>query len=318
MPPYNQSEMKFIWWITFEVVPNGANFEPRLTLHMELWDLSTTTRAAKGIFPLAPPRVGNPAGNPVVYSAAGAQFQDQYLVGAVDLTSAAQALWVPIFGQNSLHNLNPGSETIRGENVSIDVELDVPDNGLAQNLPIFFFPQYSVNGLMVANPTATPAGSRDGVALAERIDPNGSRTLDWTISGRSYTPFEQFDLVPSQDGRHRVRVRQDLVPWFIDDCNLFRISLPRRFCQWLSRMFGNSGLYSLRNGYEFVVGNLQLGDAVEAVSDNGFHYFDIQQQEFHIGKTPAHAQGFTGIIKRLEFDPNNSCIRCTNGEGGDK
>lgn len=83
-------------------------------------------------------------------------------------------------------------------------------------------------------------------------------------------------------------------------------------------MFGDSGLYSLRNGYEFVVGSLQLGDAVEAHSDNGRHYFNVQLQEFHIGKTPAHIQGFTGIIKRLEFDPNNSCIKCTNGGGGDQ
>lgn len=318
MPPYNQSEMKFIWWITFEVVPNGANFEPRLTLHMELWDLSTTTRAAKGIFPLAPPRIGNPAGNPVVYSAAGAQFQDQYLVGSCDLSGAAQALFEPIFGPGSLKNLDPGSEEIRGENVSIDVELDVPENGADQNLPIFFFPQYSVDGNQIVNPSVIPGGSRDGVALSERIDHTGRRSLEWIISGQSYTPNEQFDLDPAQDGRHRVRVRHDVFPWFIEDCNLFGISLPKRFCRWLSGMFGNSGLFSRRNGYEFVVGSLQLGDAVEDKSNKGIHYFDVRLQDFYIGKTPLHAHGFTGIIKRLEFDPNNSCIKCTSGDGGNE
>lgn len=314
MPPFAQQNMKFIWWIIFDVVDNGGVFEPRLELHMELWDITTTTRAAKGIFPLAPPRVGNPAGNPVLYSAAGAQFQDQYLVGQVDLTLAAQTLWVPIFGPNTLLNLGSASSTIHGENVSIDVELDVPENGNDQDLPIFFFPQNSVNGTLVANTTTTPAVPMDGVELSEHIDKNGKRTLNWTISGRLYSPYEQFDLVPSQDGRHRVRVRHDLVPWFIDDCYLFKISLPKTFCQWLRRIFGHSKLYSIREGYEFVVGSLQLGDAVEAHSDNGRHYFEVQVQEFYIGNIPGHAHGFTGIIKRLEFDPNNSCIKCTYGD----
>lgn len=314
MPNYSQRDMKFFWWITFDVQEVNGIFEPRLMLDMELWDLNSVIRAAYLSEPLDRPTDSKP-GNPVQYTANGAIFQDQYLICEVDLIAAARSLYEPIFGPNSLVDLEPGSVSIRGENVSIVVDVELGDNGRNQNLPLFIFPQYSQQGQLITN-SAIPVSARDEVALLEVIDSDGTRTIEWTVSGHTYRPDELFMLASPAEGRHRIRVRQDTVPWPTVACSLFGIQLPPGICAWISKALGLNSFNGVRDGFEFLVGGLQLGNAVEAVSSAGAHYFDVQKQKFYIGGAPNKPHGLTGVIRRLEFDPNNSCVRCTSGVGG--
>jgi hypothetical protein len=296
---------RFFWRIIFEVVDEGSGYRPKAVLEMELWNIDTMTSLGRVVVPLH--QVGpNPPVGTVTYSAAGALFQNSYLEYGYDLNGAATDILIQS-GLGTKAELDPTSIQLSGENVSIVVEVEIADPGANKEFPIFFLQQPSYQGVM---PTGALPGPQDSIQLLETIDVTNSRLIEWQISGSTYLANEKFRLENNSEGVHRIRVRQDWVPRLVSDCRILGLPLPNIICQWLRRLLGHEYVFDAYNGYEFLVGGLQFGEAVQSVTTHGAHLFEVQAGAFRIGGTPGHLSGFLGTIKRLEFDPGNSCPRC--------
>lgn len=186
-----QVNWKIFWRIIFDVVHGN----PRLQLEMTLWDLFPFNRRGRIVRDLTPDI--KPDGI-VHFVGDKAVFFGGYLECEVDLDSAANSLLDqaladtgdPRYDVADPNVLQAASESINGENVSIDAEVLLYDTGSGSEFPIFYFPQ----------PDAA-----NGVRLIERSSPD--RAIHWEISNQVYDPLPSFSL-ETFDGHHRLRVRQ--------------------------------------------------------------------------------------------------------------
>jgi hypothetical protein len=175
---------------------------------MTLWDLLPYNRRGRLVKDLTPSI--NPVGI-VHFVEDRAVFFGGYLECEVDLNSCAIALLDqalndtgdPKYDTGDPDVLQAASDSINGENVSIDAEVKLYEKCSGPEFPIFYFPQ----------PDAL-----NGVRLIEEV--NGDRAIHWEISGQIYNSHPSFSL-ETFDGDHRLRVRQVAGPETRGDLFIF-------------------------------------------------------------------------------------------------
>jgi hypothetical protein len=310
MPPASEiAKWRFVWKLVFKV----CGEQPSMTLTLEIWNIETVTMIGREVVSLSPVDQRN-----VGFTNDTAVFKDGYLQYKLDLNQASEDLLNRLFpgnGSNIMAGLAPAATALHGENVSIaaDIKTDPADGS---QFPIFHMGQPSTNGILPAG-TATGGGT-DAVSLVEEVR-GTDRNLLWSISGPP--PYEArlqpyvIDPNVSQGGWHTVRVRHDIAPLPDRPFTLVAGGIPDGLegplYEWLLSWLHLFPGY----GIEFLVGGLQLGDAVP--DRNGqTHYFEAGAPvDFYIGGVPTGpgaTMGLTGEISYLEFDPKQVCGGCVS------
>lgn len=257
---------RFFWRIIFEAAGGAINLHQELTW----WDVETNTRLGYSRKPLS--FEASPPGS-VIAELDGAQFDGGVLKCEIDLLPDVEALLMEAGLSFGDFTLGEESISLDGENISIAAEFQLVEEAPEGVYPIFCFPQSSTGGAIPVG-GSSPA---DIVRLAETLDANGRRLIQWAISGQDSLSPTDYGLEKPQ-GRHRVRVRQD------------------------------AGASASGDVYEFLVDSIPLiGPTVPAIPAT--HRFSGNSQTFYIGGNPD-GDGFHGKISYLDFDPNSSCASC--------
>ncbi len=179
---------RVFWRILFDVVKS----KPRLQLEMTLWQLSPLNRLGRLVIDLVPAmnRVGT-----VFFVDNKAIFVGGYLECEVDLNHFAEGLLMLAGIEINDAAWENVSQSINGENVSIETEVALYNIISGPEYPLFYFPQ---------------PDSRTGVRLLESVSGTGNRRAIWQISDQPMMASNPSFTLEAFEGQHRVRVRQGL------------------------------------------------------------------------------------------------------------
>lgn len=271
------SVARVLWRIVFEVCEGDINLRKEISI----WELpsKTFTRALlrqRWDIPLIIDRMEN-----VTLEKDYAQFENGY-IKFVDqhLEEFVQAQTSDEFDLSGL------TQADLGENLGVMAEVNFlgeqPDT-----FPMFFYPQDMTN-------------KKHYVAFflrfANTFETIKRYKINWRIQGKSAEADNQYGVAENYLW-HRVTVRQSEVGDVMNKGNAGR------------------GRSSSRMGrFEFMADGIPMGDHT-VNQPRGRFIFKSEEKECYIGAVPGPTEygemvGLTGGIRRLVFDPNDSCPTC--------